>query len=219
METTAPGEIFAIDFATLAREIAMDIFPLEQILVLHQLSSEEWATIQAHPRFISMLTSMQRDWQSAQNTRERVKVKSATGLESMLEVYIRDINDADIPLNQRVEAGKFLAKLGELDAVRNAGRRGRRGDDQHRHRQEPRADHHRGQGYAAPHRGGMIRWIVARWRRHQRWTDVSILWPSCIEGAVDRAHAEMAFRLHMELDPAYSDMDEAERERFVRELP
>jgi hypothetical protein len=121
---TGPAEVFAVDFATLAREVAMDIFPVETILELHRLSQEEWAQISSHPRFISMLVSMQRDWQSASNTRERVKVKSATGLESMLEIYIRDINDPAIPLNQRVEAGKFLARLGELDAQRSVGLEG-----------------------------------------------------------------------------------------------
>lgn len=109
------NEIFAIDFATLAREIAMDIFPLKQILELHRLTEAEWVTIQENPRFREMLGSMVRDWSSASNTRERIRVKAATGLESQLEIYIRDINDPLIPLAQRVEAGKFLARLGELD--------------------------------------------------------------------------------------------------------
>lgn len=124
METAIPNEVFAIDFATLAREIAMDIFPVDQVIALHQLEADEWQRIQQHPRFISMLNSMQAEWNSAANTRERVKIKSATGLESMLEVYIRDINDANIPLAQRVEAGKFLARLGELDAQRAPGLEG-----------------------------------------------------------------------------------------------
>ena len=37
----------------------------------------------------------------------------------MLEIYIRDIVDVSIPLTQRVEAGKFLARLGELDGAIN----------------------------------------------------------------------------------------------------
>jgi hypothetical protein len=111
----ASNEIFAIDFATLAREIAMDIFPLKQILELHRLDENEWVTIQENPRFKDMLSSMVRDWSSASNTRERIRVKASTGLESQLEIYIRDINDPNIPLAQRVEAGKFLARLGELD--------------------------------------------------------------------------------------------------------
>jgi hypothetical protein len=121
---TAPAEVFAVDFATLAREIAMDIFPVEQVVALHQLEDDEWRRIQQHPRFISMLSSMQAEWSSASNTRERVRIKAQTGLESMLEIYIRDINDPNIPLAQRVEAGKFLARLGELDQARNPGLEG-----------------------------------------------------------------------------------------------
>lgn len=112
---TPPNEIFAVDFAALAREVAMDILPLQQILELHRLTDAEWVRIAAHPKFIEMLTSMVRDWNAAANTGERVRVKAQTGLESQLEIYIRDIGDTDIPLNQRVEAGKFLARLGELD--------------------------------------------------------------------------------------------------------
>jgi hypothetical protein len=119
MATEQQLEIFTIEFATLAREIAMDIFDIPDILKLHQLSDVEWAKIQENPRFQAMLKSMILEWNSASNTRERVKVKAATGLESMLEVYIRDINDDRIPLIQRVEAGKFLAKLGELGPEAN----------------------------------------------------------------------------------------------------
>jgi hypothetical protein len=107
-----PAEIFAYDFATLAREIAQDIFTVEQIVSLHQLQDHEWTAIQGHPKFISMLAEMQREWNAASNTRERVRIKAATGLESTLEVFIAEINNANTPLAQRVEAGKFLARLG-----------------------------------------------------------------------------------------------------------
>lgn len=112
-----PTSSFAVDFATLAREIAQDIFPVEQIVSLHRLTDEEWARIQAHPKFVAILGDMQREWNSAENTRQRIKVKAQTGLEAQLEVFIQDINDPSIPLAQRVEAGKFLARLGELDGV------------------------------------------------------------------------------------------------------
>ena len=48
---TTEAEIFAVDFAALAREIAMDIFPLAQILELHQLTDEEWLRISGNVRF------------------------------------------------------------------------------------------------------------------------------------------------------------------------
>jgi hypothetical protein len=110
-----PFTAYAVDFATLAREIAQDIFTVEQIVSLHRLSDEEWTTIQKHPRFLAMLTDMQREWNSAANTKERVRIKAATGLETTLETFISEINDPSIPLAQRVDAGKFLARLGELD--------------------------------------------------------------------------------------------------------
>jgi hypothetical protein len=113
------GELFAIEFAALAREIAMDIFPIEQILELHRLDDEEWQRIQANAKFRQMLGDLTREWNATATTTERVKVKAASGLESTLEVYIRAITDDNIPLAQRVEAGKFLARLGELDGAKN----------------------------------------------------------------------------------------------------
>lgn len=115
----AQDEIFAVDFAALAREIAMDIMPLGDILNLHQLGDEQWQTIQENPKFQQMLGELIGEWNATKSTKDRVKIKAATGLESILEVYIRDINDPAIPLAQRVEAGKFLARLGELDGNPN----------------------------------------------------------------------------------------------------
>ena len=115
MSDVPQAEVFAIEFAQLAREIAMDIFPINEIIALHRLTEEEWTRVQRNPKFQQMLSDMTTEWNSASNTRERVRIKAATGLESILETYIRDIADPSIPLNQRVEAGKFLARVGELD--------------------------------------------------------------------------------------------------------
>lgn len=109
------GDIFAIELAALAREIAMDILPIDQILQLHKMSDEEWQQIQENPRFKSMLADMVREWNATTSTRDRVRAKASTGLESVLETYIRAIADDSVSLAQRVEAGKFLARLGELD--------------------------------------------------------------------------------------------------------
>ena len=113
------SEIFAINYAALAREVAMDILPIAQILQLHQLSEEDWARIQGHKVYQETVAGLVREWESATNVRERVKIKAATGLELQLEVYVSEISDTAIPLAQRVEAGKFLARLGELDGNRD----------------------------------------------------------------------------------------------------
>lgn len=113
------GDLFAVEFAALAREIAMDILPMDQILELHRLTELEWQQIQDNPRFKSMLSDMMREWNATTSTRDRVRAKASTGLESILEVYVRAILDDKIPLTQRVEAGKFLARLGELDGQKD----------------------------------------------------------------------------------------------------
>ncbi len=120
------SEIFAVNYAALAREIAMDILPVQQILELHRLSDEEWEAIQRNKLFQDQVAQLTRDWTSAGNTRERVKMKAATGLESVLEQYVVEIADPSIPLIQRVEAGKFLARLGELDGSAVVGAAGER---------------------------------------------------------------------------------------------
>jgi hypothetical protein len=112
--------VFAIDFATLAREVAMDIFPLDDILKVHQLSGDDWDELCANPRFKAMLDQMMREWHSAASTPERSRVKAATGVESHIETLIADIGDRGIPLTQRVEAMKFLARVGELDGGKQA---------------------------------------------------------------------------------------------------
>jgi hypothetical protein len=115
------NEIFAVNLAALAREIAMDVLEIPQILQIHQLSDREWTKIQANPQFDAMLKSMIADWQSAANVRERVRMKSATGLESHLDQLITELADTEIPLAQRIEAAKFIARLGELETREGPG--------------------------------------------------------------------------------------------------
>lgn len=110
-----PAEAYAVDFATLAREIAQDILEISDILRIHRLSDEEWLRIQCHPRFIAILGDMTRQWNSASNTAERIKIKAQTGLETQLETFIADMGDPRIPLTQRTDAARLLARLGELD--------------------------------------------------------------------------------------------------------
>lgn len=104
-----------VDFATLAREIAQDIFPLEQVIKLHNLTDEEWLRISVHPKFTSILSDMQKEWNAADNTAARIKAKAQAGLESQIEVLITDCGDPSIPLSQRTEAYRMLARLGDLD--------------------------------------------------------------------------------------------------------
>jgi hypothetical protein len=57
------------------------------------------------------------------------------------------------------------------------------------------------------------------WKARQREIDAQILWPSFREQASSLEDARDAFRLHMAMDPAYSDMTAEQRDRYVEELP
>jgi hypothetical protein len=62
--------------------------------------------------------------------------------------------------------------------------------------------------------------LLARWwNKRRRNIDVQTLWPQCLENAGSREVARRAFRLHMQLDPAYSDLSDDEKDMFLETLP
>jgi hypothetical protein len=64
----------------------------------------------------------------------------------------------------------------------------------------------------------MLADIARLWNWWRRCVDIAVLWPA-ISSEPDRQLAEMAFRVHMEMDPAYDDLDEAQKQKFLEELP
>lgn len=93
------------------REIAADMRSLEDILLAHDVSEEQWSILQHEPRFRSALKSAVADWQSVGNTADRVKVKSLHFVEEALpELYSR-AHDPKEPLSAKVELIKTVAKL------------------------------------------------------------------------------------------------------------
>lgn len=94
-----------------AREIAMNIQSIETILEAHQINNETWNKIKVTPRFNQILEAESAAWNSAINTHERVKLKSAALVEDWLpEAYAR-MNDPTENLNSKTELGKLVARL------------------------------------------------------------------------------------------------------------
>lgn len=100
-----------VTYVKLARELAMDIRPLDDILRSHGVSSVEWDEIQASTAFQKLLTSEVEAWQSATNTAERVKVKSLAFVEEALPEFYARAHDQKEPLNSKVEVLKTVAKF------------------------------------------------------------------------------------------------------------
>lgn len=94
-----------------AREIAMDIYSIADILQNNSVDVAEFNRWKSHPRFLSYLNAETEAWKSAANTAERTKLKAAVVIEEfMAEAHAR-LHDNKIALNHRVELGKLVAKI------------------------------------------------------------------------------------------------------------
>jgi hypothetical protein len=97
-------------FLSLAREIAMDILPLEKILENHKVDPDDWTAISRNHRFRVMLDEAVRIWESADNIDKRVKTKFlSTVEESIPEMYAR-LHDKSEPLAAKVQLFTALQK-------------------------------------------------------------------------------------------------------------
>lgn len=95
----------------LAREIAMDIRPLEDILETHQISAVEWEKTRENPYFQGVLRGEIEAWQSATNTAERLKLKSLSMVEEALLEFNARMHDPKEPLTAKTEVLKTISKF------------------------------------------------------------------------------------------------------------
>lgn len=95
----------------LAREIAMGIKDIPDILFDNGLTQREFEEVQRLPHFNNMLASELSAWGSALNTQDRVKVKAGAMIEEYLpELYAR-LNDRNEPLLGKIKAMEVISKL------------------------------------------------------------------------------------------------------------
>lgn len=105
-----------INIVKLAREIAMDLRELPQILEHHCISRDEFERLKRNPYFIKVLQGETEAWQSATNTGERVKIKAAAMAEEWLpELFKRIINPKE-DLLKVVKGGELVVKMAGLNA-------------------------------------------------------------------------------------------------------
>lgn len=97
-----------------ARELAMDIHTLDEILLNCRVSVSEFNSWRNHPKFLKYLEEHRAEWHSATNTTERVKIKAGVVMEEWLEDAYLNLHDKKLPLNHRVELGKLVAKIGGM---------------------------------------------------------------------------------------------------------
>lgn len=108
---TSPVGIDEVTCLKLAREIAMDLHELPQILDRYKISEEDWQELRAHPAFLRYLDSEVAAWQAATNTHERVKLKAAAAVEEWIPELFSRMHVAGESLSAKIEGGKLLARL------------------------------------------------------------------------------------------------------------
>lgn len=110
-----PGAAFdELAMVRLAREIAIGLKKLPDILSDQGISDEKFEALKENPRFVSVLSSEIAAWNGAVNTNERVKLKAASMIEEWLPEIYQRMNDGNENLNAKVEAGKLVRDLAGL---------------------------------------------------------------------------------------------------------
>lgn len=103
-----------INIVRLAREIAMDLRPVEQILEHHRVSREQFEQLKRHPYFDRVLRDQIKEWESAINTGERVRLKAQAAVEELLpELYKRVITPKE-DLLKVTKGAELIVKLSGL---------------------------------------------------------------------------------------------------------
>jgi hypothetical protein len=95
----------------LAREIAIDLNPLETILKNYQVTLEQWSLIQTNPHFLRLLNSEIEAWNAAANTHDRVRLKSAAMFEEWLPEAFKLLHDTTQGMPARTELAKLVARV------------------------------------------------------------------------------------------------------------
>lgn len=95
----------------LAREIAMDHYPLEDLLKRYGINQTDWIAIRRNGRFLQLLESEIIAWQAATNTHERTRYKAAAMMENFLEEANDRLHDNSLTLTAKVELAKLIARI------------------------------------------------------------------------------------------------------------
>lgn len=105
-------ELTPVLLAKIAREIAIGLRPLSEVIQAYNLSDQTYEKIKDHDHFTKLVGLFRQEWHSAANTAVRTQYEAAFTLEQALPlVYARATNGREA-LNHCVDFLKLLADLG-----------------------------------------------------------------------------------------------------------
>lgn len=106
-----PADDLDTQMRKVARELAQDFYPLDEILKNNDVPPAVFHKFKEHPRFLDYLKQEREAWNAASNVAERTKLKAGIVIEEFMVNAHTELNDKKTPLNQRVELAKLLAKV------------------------------------------------------------------------------------------------------------
>lgn len=113
--TAVPIYSAELTLIKLAREIAMDIQPIDKILSMLNMASDQYRQISQAPAFQRILSQQMEEWNAASNTAERVRLKSQAFVEEALPEFFARAHDKAETLSSKVEILKTVAKFAGLE--------------------------------------------------------------------------------------------------------
>lgn len=115
-----PASLYVQDtlYLRIAREIAIDLFPVETILKNNQIDQSQFDRIRKDARFLRLLDSEVAAWQAAGNTLERTKLKAGALLEEFLPEANARIHDKNETLAAKNELVKTLTRIAGMGLER-----------------------------------------------------------------------------------------------------
>ena len=100
----------------IARELARDIYEIEEILETYKVTRAEFDTITRHPAFQKILRKEQEEWRAADNTFRRTKLLSSISYEQAIPEMFAVLHDKTEPLAGRVKIFEVLGRYSGLGA-------------------------------------------------------------------------------------------------------
>jgi len=119
---TIPAALTDPMISRLAREIARDIKPIDEILKEYKLTAEQFDVLADNGFFQTRLSEETQLWNASDSVAigKRIETKTATMVEDcLLEVY-RLIHDQNQPMQAKVDMLKWVARLAGMGEARTA---------------------------------------------------------------------------------------------------
>jgi|SRR5215472_9029738 len=109
-----------VELSMLARQIVAgeedDAKHIEEVLKIHRITREQFTVILRNPFFINALDSARIEWNSIDNTAQRLAYASQWFTEQLLPVVTARAMDSSENLANVVKAAEFLASVGGVKA-------------------------------------------------------------------------------------------------------